>query len=1075
MIHSVKKIGLWTFENYAPFEGSGLDGSCLRETPKPAKFENSQIYRCDKGIEFFDAGALQIVDSVVAECAHAGIEWKRLWTVGWDNEEKGALIKDVTIAARTSNYIDAVNEVSGILIPAQSGLLIDGIDFIGYGLENSNQVTSRAVGGTLIQCIHAPGNGAFELRTKNVRWFSTSVKANSRWRNDVQIRDLDGSFAEGQPGRIIMSDVEEPNFYANLGCTSQAEDSDFTNGMTICPASLPMHHFRLNGVRPIGLHNTDLTFTIDGNSVSIPWEGDGRNDVKQGWTLLTPKNTKLELNLQDFDSIDDFKAVISLLDVRPNDYNILQFNNVENKPDEIQLDSYKPASEIGQPLDQNSAHNDWHYNDAGKFLQIMVKNEGDRPWATGYKPVFNGDMVSSIDENSENIHPFNFFYRHRSCGGPCVTEAPPVVTPPFVTIPDDRPDIAIFSSKMPFGDPYTIENYGIFRPTDENSNKMISAGDNIYVKQGTWLVLDDAMPRLGNVIVLGVLEISTEIRELRLKNLLVFGGKVTIKQTLAGGRSSTSPLRIIFEGDDNDENFILGPDDNFGTKGLLCYGICDFFSNSLVSHSWSLLDGDVSPGDTSITCQTNTVADWPIGGRVKVLSTSFDRRETEELTIANVEGETLTFTTPVQNFHRGSVDSAGLESQIAEIYLMDSKPVIFEGEATSPGFGARVSVGSMFMDPGVDKDTPAQYNGQADFRAIQFKNFGQFSSSNLVIKDDPTYAVVFKNTDNENNQISHCLFDSPNMAAIGIYNSRVEAKRNVIFEGMHGGIEMFNAQDSVVEHNLVAHTLNLANWAPSVLGQEVYVPEKEWPAAIRDKTKGSFVRYNRVAYSNMIGISFRGVDCDSNEIPNSSNKVRGAQFGYFYKYGGKTAGACERIRRIDISHSYLVGALVVLDSMGTWPTGKLLLEEFSIGNSGWTNTFQQINKKMGERLDDEKFTQDDMSITWKNSDWYGQTENFSCDVDYAWDLPEYNNYNTVNKKGINEFFKESFYKTSFTTAYIGNSGGSEIPMYMKTFETANFNGVRERTVFDGIRFYNVGGTDYVCDKSKPSYWVVRGL
>ena len=85
-VHSCGWFGLWVFENYFPHAGE----SCDRDTPTVAKFENSNYWRLDKGIEFFETGAMQAVNSVIAETQHAGLEWKRVWGTNWGDD--GAMI-----------------------------------------------------------------------------------------------------------------------------------------------------------------------------------------------------------------------------------------------------------------------------------------------------------------------------------------------------------------------------------------------------------------------------------------------------------------------------------------------------------------------------------------------------------------------------------------------------------------------------------------------------------------------------------------------------------------------------------------------------------------------------------------------------------------------------------------------------------------------------------------------------------------------------------------------------------------------------------------------------------------------
>ena len=175
--HSLGGIGLWIFETYVPYEGSGIHESCITDVISPAKIKNFQTYRVNKGVEFFEVGAVQLHNSAIAETTKVGVEWKRLVGVGWNDKERGALMNKITISARTSKYAELENihdndnpEVA-LVVPATSGLYINDTTFIGY-----DQSDSAAVGGTDIVCLHSKGNGGFESRFDGITWIDTNLK-----------------------------------------------------------------------------------------------------------------------------------------------------------------------------------------------------------------------------------------------------------------------------------------------------------------------------------------------------------------------------------------------------------------------------------------------------------------------------------------------------------------------------------------------------------------------------------------------------------------------------------------------------------------------------------------------------------------------------------------------------------------------------------------------------------------------------------------------------------------------------------------------------------------------------------
>lgn len=82
-------------------------------------------------------------------------------------------------------------------MPAASGVLVDNVDFIGWGKENSWGKKSTGITGTQIICNFGQqggGGGGWEWQFQNIRWFDTEKRVRARWINDVNLIDLDGSF-----------------------------------------------------------------------------------------------------------------------------------------------------------------------------------------------------------------------------------------------------------------------------------------------------------------------------------------------------------------------------------------------------------------------------------------------------------------------------------------------------------------------------------------------------------------------------------------------------------------------------------------------------------------------------------------------------------------------------------------------------------------------------------------------------------------------------------------------------------------------------------------------------------------
>ena len=201
--------------------------------------------------------------------------------------------------------------------------------------------------------------------------------------------------------------------------------------------------------------------------------------------------------------------------------------------------------------------------------------------------------------------------------------------------------------KEPFG-----ETTSDARRKRRDTDLGLIEGDNIVIPEGKWIVIDSQLPKLGNVIVYGGLEFGENIESMEMGSLLVLGGRVIT--TRAMGDVRTSPLSLTFHGTYEDTPIALGEGNVFGSKGIACYGFCEFLGTGPVN-PWTVLTADVSAGETSLTVEDD-VSDWPVGGVVILTSTAQDGLQTEdELQISAVSGKTLTLTSAVKFKHRGTV------------------------------------------------------------------------------------------------------------------------------------------------------------------------------------------------------------------------------------------------------------------------------------------------------------------------------------------------------------------------------------------------------------------------------------
>ena len=842
---------------------------------------------------------------------------------------------------------------------------------------------------------------------------------------------------------------------------------------------------------PESLEKTEMKFTFNGKTAVVPWRSPDLNSKSQGWTILVPKNEIVQIGMQDSEDFTDFEMIISLLEVNINDWTILQFNKISKRPDFLKLDG--TDFEQDKSLDENCSHNDWFFDDNHKNLQIMLKNDNSRTWNSTKKihhDVLNSIVVNSVENTQESVSAIIFNFVYTTCDAELIGSCDFLISEPeqqehdlmiagmgllSFDNPKTRPHNCLFTSNMPFGTAIEIENYGFVRPTEGSTSSIIRSGENLYIQHGTWLVVDEAMPLLGNVYVLGVLEISDDVREIRMKNLIVLGGTVTLTSHPTNGMLRKEPLKILFEGEQGEENFQFGPDVTFGNKGLACFGDCDLRATGS-NFNWALLGQDAYPGDKTISIlNSERIEDWSIGDEILLSSTSFDMKHIDEMIIESIDLESdpasITFTEALLHFHRGIPDNENLSSQIGEV-IKTNRLVEIEGIDTSyqDGFGARIFVGDIYIQ-GFNKNEPQSYKGRGRFRNLKFKNMAQYGLEFQDIRHDPRWAIIYQDVSSPDNIVTSCHFENSNGNSVGIIRSEVKTKANTFYRSTHGAIESYNSPKAKIEDNLAVNTLHLSNYVEEILNIKPYIPEK--PYAVVFKTDNSITKFqgNRVASATMAGISHPGIDCDFEEDDYASkdqfmgNTVRGAQFGYLYY--NEPLYKCEMIRHLDISHSYLIGAFIIIHSEDHFPKGKINVFGSHIANSGFSNIYQMISKKDGSELDSEDFFQTQVRISYYHMSLYGHTNNFNCSQEYLPLLESSDN--PFNNYQFSEMIDQEFYPTSFNAAYLGTSGIAKFPGYTDILTTRNFNSLRESTRFSNVNFINVGGTQNTCDDLKPSY------
>ena len=205
------------------------------------------------------------------------------------------------------------------------------------------------------------------------------------------------------------------------------------------------------------------------------------------------------------------------------------------------------------------------------------------------------------------------------------------------------------------------------------------AGDTIVIRQGTEVLLDLSPPALGALIIDGALVADD-------RDLTLTAGSIHVRGTLRAGTERT-PFRkrfvITLTGDD--------PGGDQPSKMIAVYGDGVLDLHGEPRTSWTRLAATAQAGATQL--ELERAVDWRPGDRVVVASTSFDPAEGEDAVVAEVNGTTVTLSSPLRYAHWGTVQTiaGGTVDERAEVGLL-SRNIIVRGDERSEatGFGGHI-------------------------------------------------------------------------------------------------------------------------------------------------------------------------------------------------------------------------------------------------------------------------------------------------------------------------------------------------------------------------------------------------
>ena len=651
--HSFGWYGLWVFPEYNP--------------ESPAVFQNFLSWKNERGVEFADAGALQLHNSTLLDNKLAGFEATALASF-WG----GPLVKDLLIVGHSNITAGDTSfcTVAGIKTPHTPYLTVESVTFVNFDRDTCTSLSA---------CSHCRAlQGGFETRYSDIKFINSPRLATWKWRHEHYHRDLDGTLTGTQAHSIIVptSEILPPS------CTPhQASSYDF-NG-SICPGSLDFVRFALYSPSPSSLRTQQLDLTNPYGTTTVDYKNE-RLLIGNGHMALLPVNESYSLRWNLGPIFTNTSYRLLLIEFEDDDYVFLvqpypeplDFITVNGKTTNVS------ESVLSNPSEAETG--DW-VSDENNSINYIVK----------------GDEDERVDV---------FFQTYTCFFEDCIPPPPPpppTLPPP---IPPGRPE-----------ETQSWSNAAIWP-----DGQLPQPGQDVYINCNWYLLLNTSIPRLGTLTICGVLEVVDGMdHTIEADVIIITGGR------LVAGYPDTpfnSTVTFLLHGNMSspEVRFDIGP--ILGAKAIGVFG--ELILTSVPrTPTWTTLGATVEEGGMEIVLSESV--DWEVGDKIVITSTSFEGQQSETATIAAVSGSQtrLTLSSPLQFQHVHETQTIGSRSYTltAEVGLLTRDIVITNGDrerADEETFGCRVLVGNIVKDG-------QTFVGNVQMEGVELDGCGQRGYTNI--------------------------------------------------------------------------------------------------------------------------------------------------------------------------------------------------------------------------------------------------------------------------------------------------------------------------------------------------------
>ncbi|KAK5854666.1 hypothetical protein PBY51_004842 [Eleginops maclovinus] len=838
-VHSQGWFGIWIFTDYFPMK----NGGCRSKTPEPAVFRGLTTWNCEKG------------------CRKAGIEAKRIihWAVSGYGEEGGATMSNCTIVGHVDELGLGQDYCTdrGIIAPLDDGLSVLNTKFVNFDRGSCTAIGVAQIDGTCIdRC------GGWAAKFAGIQYFNSPNKASFSWEHEVQLVDTDGSLTGTINNKVVpLSGLLDP-----AHCSQSAEWSVGFPG-AVCDHTVAFHRFAFNNPAPQSLEGKDVILTNSHGSSAVPYLKK-RMTHKLGWMAMMPSGLTYNMIFDDMDHLTNITYEGIFYGFKADDFLIINHNFTQS-PDKFRIIDERNGSSV--PLSySNNKNGDWYFNSSSNNLYYIVSGKTSQRRR-------RSSADRALQESAVKFRVYRCFYPN------CIKPSPPppaTVTP----LPTHRPTNFIRWSDDAF-----------WTSSAENNNKVPTAGSDVVIPAGKWVVLDSDTPALNKLTVIGVLEIpdnlnsssTRQAREVPVYSTVVVDA---VYISIQGGRLiagwDDEPFRgqltIKLRGNHRTPDWPLPNGPNQGSKVLGVFGILDLYGlPPNVYHT--KLGSTAAAGAT--TLNLSQAVDWQVGDEVVISTTSYSAWETEKRQITDVsaDGRVLTLNQPLTHSHIGDTHSGDSFSYTlaADVGLV-SRNIKIVGEEYAEmmdeSFGARLLVGTYSWE-GID------YKGKAQIRNVEFLRSGQEGWTDYT---DPRYSVAYLNlgeVSDKDSYLQGCAFHDGFSPAIGVFGTEgLSVDDNIVHRTVGEGIRIWGNRITV-RRNLVMMTM----WPGSYQDREEPF-NYAWNAAIEvNEGTNVVLQHNIVAGYERVAYRIDGEPCPgylNNNERWMDNEAHGGLFGVYMNKDG---------------------------------------------------------------------------------------------------------------------------------------------------------------------------------------------